>query len=257
MVSCRLKGGLGNQMFQIAATYSLSKELNTNFSFDFDDCYTPNQGFVSNKYKENIFKNIPNSKINFVGMGRYLEPSFGYSKITCEDNTIIDGYFQSEKYFDSYEKEIKNLFYFDEDIKNKVKTYLDDIKKNKKITTIHVRRGDYLKNPYYHSICPLEYYVSSMKSIENSVFLFLSDDLNWCKENFVGKDIYFSEFDSEIMDFYSMTQSDNNIISNSSFSWWGSYLNETNGITIAPKEWFGPLGPKDVKDLYNKNWIIF
>ena len=53
-----------------------------------------------------------------------------------------------------------------------------------------------------------------------------------------------------------MVQSDNNIISNSTFSWWGSYINQNNGLIIAPSFWFGPLGPKDIKDLYNKNWII-
>jgi len=256
MVSCRLKGGLGNQMFQIATTYAVSKQIGTNFLVDFDDCYTPNQGFVSNKYKDNLFKNIPHSKINFEKYYSYIEPTFGYSKIICTDNTILDGYFQSWRYFENYKSEIKELFHFDEKMKSECSLYIKNLKKNKQITTVHVRRGDYLKNSSYHSICNLEYYISSMKKIKNSIFLFLSDDLDWCKNNFRGEDIFFSEFDSEIIDLCIMTQSDNNIISNSSFSWWGSYLNENNGTTVAPKNWFGPSGPKDTQDIYIKEWII-
>lgn len=256
MISCKLKGGLGNQMFQIAATFALSKDVNTDCFFDFEDCYTPAQGFESNRYKDNFFKKIPNKKINFSELEGYLEPKFSYTKLPIKNNIYLDGYFQSEKYFEEYKDDIKNLFYFDEDVKNQVNSFLNSIRNNKKITSVHVRRGDYLNNPNYHISCPLGYYNVAMNKIEDSIFVIISDDIEWCKQNFKEKNIFFSEFNSEIFDLNLMIQSDNNIISNSSFSWWGSYLNQNNGLIIAPSFWFGPSGPKDIEDIYNKNWII-
>jgi hypothetical protein len=95
-----------------------------------------------------------------------------------------------------------------------------------------------------------------MNLIGDSTFIFISDDINWVKENFKGDNIIYSPFKSDIDDLTLMVKCDNNIIANSSFSWWGAYLNKNeNKKIIAPKEWFGPNGPKDTQDIIPENWL--
>ena len=117
MISCNLQGGLGNQMFQIAATVSLALSNDDTYSFNFHQCYTPNQGNQSIKYIDNIFKNIP-SHNNYEFEKIYTEPKFSFSNIPYEKNLLLNGYFQSEKYFKNNINDIKKLFFIsDENIK--------------------------------------------------------------------------------------------------------------------------------------------
>lgn len=257
MISCYLLGGLGNQMFQIAATYSLAKEMGVDYMIDFDMCHTPAQGHTSNKYKDNIFKNINNGKPKNI-VKQYNESKFSYTELPKEDNLILRGYFQSEKYFTKNKEDIKNLFHFDDEIMKKTKHFLtSSISEHHNITAIHVRRGDYLKNPGYHPTCSVEYYQKAIETLDdgNMEFVFISDDLEWCKENFKGDNIHYSPFTNEIDDLHVLVQCDNHIISNSSFSWWGAYLSKTDNKVITPKTWFGPNGPQDTQDIYLKDWL--
>ena len=98
--------------------------------------------------------------------------------------------------------------------------------------------------------------MKAINEIGESNFVFVSDDMEWVKENFKGENIWYSNFTDEINDFLLMVYSDNIVISNSSFSWWGAYLNKNpNKTIIAPKNWFGPKGPKDIEDIIPKDWI--
>lgn len=255
MITCRLKGGLGNQMFQIAATSALAKELDVKVEFQLNSCHAPAQGFMANKYKGTIFKNIKDGTItNIKNLTTYTEPKFSYSELPKRDNIILNGYFQSEKYFEKYKKEIKSLFYFDENKIKEIQKYLTNFNV---ITAIHVRRGDYLKNQNHHPTCTIDYYKKAMQIIGNiSEFIFVSDDIDWCKNNFKGQNIHYSPFTNELDDLYLMKLCDNQIIANSSFSWWGAYLcSYHNNKVIAPKTWFGPKGPKDTQDIYLNNWL--
>lgn len=254
MISSYLQGGLGNQMFQIAAAYSLSREINTECMFDFNKCYTPNQGNVSNKYIDNIFKNIKNFDLNSHNLVTFHQKNFAYSELPKVDNLILLGDFQSEKYFINYIKEIKNLFNFDENKKNEIRSKLMSISNNDTITAVHVRRGDYLNKPNYHPVCSVEYYKKSFDIIGGK-FIFISDDIDWCKNTFNGENFYYSNFTNEIDDLYLIMMCDNQIIANSSFSWWGAYLCPFNNKVIGPSTWFGPYGPQDTQDIIIKNWI--
>jgi len=109
MISARLQGGLGNQMFQIASAVSLAISNNNTYSFNFDECFTPNQDNKSTKYVDNIFKNIPNYK-NYIFDKIYNEPKFSFSEIPYQKNLLLNGYFQSEKYFKKNSDIIKKLF---------------------------------------------------------------------------------------------------------------------------------------------------
>jgi hypothetical protein len=253
MISCNLQGGLGNQMFQISATYALSLRNNDTCCFNFNQCYTPLQGKPSSNYRNNVFINIVEDN-DYKPIVGYTEPKFGYKELPYTSGLILNGYFQSEKYFSDYKNEVKKLFIVD---KNNAEKFLNTIKKdNLTVTSIHIRRGDYVNLSDMHSLCTLEYFQEAMDIIGKSIFVIVSDDLEWAKENVKGDMIYYSPFQNELDDLAIIMCCDNNIISNSSFSWWGAYLNEnTNKRVIAPKLWFGPRGPKDTEDIIPSTWV--
>ena len=248
MVTSKLSGGLGNQLFQIAAGYSLSVDNNVDFSININECDTQNQGFVAKKYENTLYKNIiKNSDI--ICDNVYAEIDFSYNEIPYTKDMCILGYFQSEKYFKHNTKKIFDLF----DIRN---VDLNNLRDNKEITSVHIRRGDYLSKPNIHPTCSIEYYESSMNMFNNTQFLFFSDDINWCRETFKGDNYIFSDNNDELLDFEMMSSCDNHIIANSTFSWWSAYLNPNmNKKIISPKKWFGDYGPENVNDLLPNNWV--
>lgn len=251
MISARLQGGLGNQLFQISAAHALALRNSDESGFNINDCYTPLQGHKSIKYRDNILKNV--NITHHKPENIYVEPNFGYNKIKYTKDLLLHGYFQSEKYFIDFKNDIVNLFHIPEyDHINKFMSNLP-----RPITTVHIRRGDYLNNSLFHSVLGLDYYKSAMSRLEGHNFLIISDDKKWVEDNFNGDNIWKSKFD-EIEDLVLMTKSDNCIISNSTFSWWGAYLNRTpDKIVISPnsKNWFGPLGPKERDDIIPNDWI--
>jgi hypothetical protein len=249
MIGALLQGGLGNQMFQIATTVALAKRNNDEACFNFDYCSTPLQGNPSNKYKDELFSKICNrNDVRFSSL--YNEPKFSYTEIPYQENLLLRGYFQSPKYFLDFEKEIKELFTLPKNIWFPFKKNITNL------TSVHVRRGDYIKLQNYHNLCPKEYYLKAMEMMGDVDFIFVSDDMNWVKENFKGDNIFYSDSSEELLDLTLMSICDNNIISNSSFSWWGAFLNDNpNKKVIAPSNWFGPEGPKDTQDIYPTEWI--
>ena len=252
MISCKLCGGIGNQMFQIAATHALALRNNDVCGFNFNQCYTPLQGNPSRKYKDNIFAKITETNDYKFRVG-FTEPRFGYEELPYAPGLILTGFFQSEKYFYDYKDEIKDLFSID---KSNVEGFINSVRKpNLSVTSIHIRRGDYVGLSDMHCLCTLDYYNDAMSCIGDSIFVIISDDIEWAKENLQGNNVYYSPFENEIDDFTMMTCCDNNVIANSSFGWWGAYLNKNdNKKIIAPKTWFGPRGPKDTEDIIPINW---
>lgn len=247
MVTANLKGGLGNQMFQISAVIGLSLRNNSEHYFDFDNCYTPNQGKTSSHYVDNIFKKITNKKLSDIE-SVYTEPKFSYIPIKYQKNMMLDGYFQSAKYFSDYSDYIMNVFSLS----------TEKFLSNDDVTSVHIRRGDYIKYSNYHKVLDKEYYETAIETIGSGKFLFFSDDINWVKENFKSRNFFYSELSDEVQELSIMSNCTNNIIANSSFSWWGAYLNKNKSkIVISPNHrcWFGELGPKDTQDLIPETWI--
>ena len=151
-----------------------------------------------------------------------------------------------------------NLFDISAENKNKIKEFFNyNGLLDKPITSVHVRRGDYINLSNFHTICDIQYFKTAIDIIGDSYFVFVSDDMEWVKQTFNDNGYIFPAFNDELLDLTLMTLCDNNIISNSSFSWWGAYLNKTdNKRIIAPKKWFGPSGPKDTQDLIPEGWVI-
>jgi len=254
MVTAILQGGLGNQMFQVCATIALALKNNDEYLFDASSHILPHPGGECRNYLNNVFRNL-NFSSNLSIKNVYHEPHFHYKKINYLPNLGLMGYFQSEKYFKDCEPTIRELFSVDEQshdvIKNKYGTVLEN-----KTVALHVRRGDYLKFSNHHAACTLDYYHKAISSFdEDFVFLIFSDDIEWCKTKFIGDKFIFIENNEDYIDFYLISLCDHVILANSSFSWWGAWLNANkNKKIIAPKKWFGENVPHDTKDLIPVSW---
>jgi len=156
MISVFLQGGLGNQLFQVAAAKSLALDLNDDFAVNHDICYTPNQGQKSGKYKNTFFKNI--KETTSIPNVIYQEPEYTYNEIPKVKNITIHGYFQSEKYFINNKQKIIEDFTLDQKWFDEITTWKNKNKINKPTVGVHIRRGDYLKFSHHHKVNGLEYY---------------------------------------------------------------------------------------------------
>ncbi len=255
MITAKLQGGLGNQMFQIAAASALAWRNDDVAVFDLNNHYLPLQGRKAHNYADNIFRGIEfNDSVrpSYV----YREADHTYQQIPYKENMSLFGYFQSAKYFEDYSNKIKELFSPDDTTRQ----YLTD-KYGELLDTntasIHIRRGDYLKFKNIHPTCTREYYVEAMTFLPGDTnYMIFSDDPEWCLRNFNMKRFKVIEGEEDYVDMHLMSMCKNNIIANSSFSWWAAWLNENNDKTvIAPKVWFGPDGPSGDHDLIPSNWM--
>jgi hypothetical protein len=265
MVTSYLAGGLGNQIFQVVAAYNLAKKNNDISEFNFNECHTPFQGYQSVKYKDTIFKDF-NHKNNLFIENIFSQKGHCFETITYKKNLQLQGFFQSEKFFEENKKDIvekllNGIKSEKEKYENVIK-FISSIEFNyeKSLVSVHIRRGDYLKFPHIHTPCGLDYYKKALFIMKEKIGdfkpVFISDDKDWCKEVFKDLDCLISPFNDEIEDLILMINCKHNIIANSSFSWWGAYLNQNpNKIVIGPKKWFGPGGPQDQQDTIPESWI--
>jgi hypothetical protein len=264
MIYCNLKGGLGNMLFQIAATISLSIDKKIDYCFTnlFDHIsylnneknYNPNLDYANEYLK--IFKNLNTCKI--LGYPELITYPFHYTKINSNSNDfIIDGFFQSEKYFKHNKEKILELLDFtfiDEKLLNIKYPFIN----NNNTTSIHVRRGDYVNYPNHHPTQTIDYYKESIQLLEEitDIFVIFSDDIEWCKNNIhTDKNVYI-ENEKDYIELYLMSLCNNNITSNSSFSWWGAWINKNkNKKVIGPKIWFGDSINHNTSDILPEDWI--
>jgi hypothetical protein len=254
MVTCELMGGLGNQLFQIATTTALALRNNDTACFDIDGHRIGLQGRNASEYLTNVYSKLLNKKIESSDV--FNENGFDYKEIEYKENLKLVGYFQSEKYFSDYKKEINELFQPNEDIKTYILQKYGNIL-DKNTCSIHIRHGDYLMIPNHHPPCSVNYYNKAMEYFDNTLFLIFSDDINWCKTIFKGDNFIFIENELDYIDLYIMSMCKNNIMANSSFSWWGSWLNNNeNKKIIVPSKWFG-IAYSNMKtdDLYTNKMI--
>jgi hypothetical protein len=290
MIIVNLKGGLGNQMFQVALAYSLSKDLKTEYLFDtssftFDhlrnfelnlfhlgykiakvgdvEKVKKSKFFISDRIKRKLFK----IEIPYFRQSIIIESTFLFDKnlFKIKSNCYLDGYFQTEKYFLKYKKDLIALFQIKEE-PNAYYSEIIDVIKNKECVSIHIRRGDYVVSSEansFHGLISLKYYKSAIdeikSKIENPYFVIISDDIDWCKLEFSFLECLFVENGrgNDYEDLRLMKYCKHNIIANSSFSWWGAWLNENpDKIVIAPKQWFlNEQFQSQTEDLKPSSWI--
>ena len=288
MVVVKLYGGLGNQMFQYAAARSFAKKTQSAVGYDQEYFIFPEKFGSQWAYQLDLLKtnaklwtpSIPPGlfyffyrilrRLNSIGISFkkfYFEKPFRFNTDTDQigADTFIDGYFQFEKYFHHDRAELLKEFQPRTELDEKNKSVIAQIQ-NVAAVSLHIRRGDYVFNQaaaQFHGTCNLDYYQRAMSMIENQVkdpvFYIFSDDLNWVKENLKLKSpavyVEHNKGMNSYLDMFLMSHCQHNIIANSSFSWWGAWLNtNSKKIVIAPARWY--LDPKVVNDdIYPAGWI--
>lgn len=290
MIIVRLRGGLGNQMFQYALGKRIAHELNTTLKLDLTSLLkTYDTEMVTNRdyqldifnlepsflVQPNLLRKLDKLGLNFVsqlikgiklfGIKKYKEKSF-----TVEDwiiknpknNILYSGYWQSESYFESAEDVLRKDFQFKDSLSIQAQEIYDKIQSVNAVC-VHMRRGDYVNNHVFNS-GSLDYFESAAHYIDQKEsqphFFVFSDDPEWCKSNvkfeqeFTVVDYHTDKIKFK-EDLQLMSSCKHFIMSASSFSWWAVWLSNKKGnIVIAPEPWF-LNSDKDVSDLVSEDWI--
>ena len=292
MIISRLNGGLGNQMFQYALGRVLSKLNKTELYLDLSLYNRQHNTDTPRSYELDIFPNIdsktPSNKIlgkfthlrklklllnHYLNLNLQTYPQnwirendhkFHPEILKLRGNYLLDGYWQTEKYFKKYRKQIFKDFSFPKKISKKNKLIIEQIRKKNSVS-IHIRRGDYVtskKTNTHHGICSMDYYKKAIglinKQVKNPWFVIFSDDPGWCKRYLsVPKNSLFISHNTKKESFEDMrliSLCKHNIIANSSFSWWGAWLNANkNKIIIAPQKWLKGANINQ-GDIVPSNW---
>jgi len=273
IVSVKIMGGLGNQMFQLATAYAYAKKNNGNLlilrnkiEYDGRSLYWDNilhrfQDFLVDILPDNLEQWNESSPTEFC-----IIPPLTYKGI------YINGYLQSPKYFsdNKIQEEIKELFKPSETIMCNIQSRFGLLLKNKeRVVVIHARRTDYLKNEYminYHGPLSINYYNEAIKKISNDIedpiFILAADDpLFWTSiinelPQLNNRNIYILDDSNEIIILSLLQQFQYFIIANSTFSWWAAWLSKDTKKVIAPTKWFGPTAPQNYKDIYMPSWEL-
>ena len=281
-IRIKLTGGLGNQMFQFATGFAIAKKNNVRLSLDLNYINQRQlfNGFELDKvfdiYSKVSFLNkaLSLQSINFkeilnkidVTFYNFKEPHFHYTSkiLDIPKHSFLDGYWQSELYFKDYAKEIRKIFYFSDHLDKQNHLISNDINQSNSIS-IHIRRGDFLlKRNDNHYINLKEYYLKaineSSKFFKNPKYFIFTDDPSWVTDNFVLDHSYFivavNQDTKSFYDMHLMSLCKSNIIANSSFSWWGAWLNnKKDKIIYAPKNWFKDKSIS-TDDLIPSSWNI-
>ncbi|MFZ4582123.1 MAG: alpha-1,2-fucosyltransferase [Paludibacter sp.] len=295
MILISLFGGLGNQMFQYASAKALALRLNVELKLDISHLVdrTPKEGLTFRDYELNHFcigdqiatekelrKYIPNLwhspeylkqlykiKRFCSGLRLYREDVFfEYNKAfdTLKDNTYLYGYFQTQDYFLSAEAEIRTCFQMKQPVDILNQQLIEKINGCNSVS-VHIRRGDY-EQSVFELLNMESYYLPALKLISNSVenprFYIFTNDLEWTKNAFSALDYNISILshntnENSYKDMILMSQCKHNICANSSFSWWGAWLNNAeNKMVVAPKKWYASGRHAEIiRNLVPGNWI--
>ena len=253
-------GQLGNQMFQYAATLGVARHAGVAFTIPNHDELIVDA--LGNRLRIELFDcfDLNPDNIGLIGTDNVLaEKGFEFdSNILSnrQSDYTLYGFFQTEKYFKHCAEEVRSQFTFKKQIVNECKEIVEDCFEEP--IALHIRRGDFLINSANHYNQSLDYYEAALSKfdVKRQVVIF-SDDPKWCMEQelFEGNRFLVSEATGPYHDLYLMTQCSDFIIANSTFSWWGAWLADSEQI-IAPIKWFAnATADKSVKDMAFGNWM--
>lgn len=282
MIYVRLMGGLGNQMFQYALARRLALDRDTKLTVDLSyldnqpagevprefelDCFNI-AGTITHQPPENAkrgWRSILSSKPTI-----FREPSPGYNPeaLKVANNTLLVGFWQTEKYFKARQKQIRQDFTFIKMLSDKKQAVAEQIATaGAGSVALQIRRGDYVTHKWssqFHGLTPLRYYEEAVKiivkKVKNPTFFVISDDHKWCEKNL--KLSYPTVFVEHVPgtgqeDMNLMSQCRHQIIANSSYGWWAAWLNKNpKKIVIAPKIWFKEKKANSQIDIVPSSWL--
>ena len=284
MIAVRLQGRLGNQLFQYAFIYVAAKQLNTSFYIDqhiersvvnkyFEKLNPPKNHLCVRLFGINGFKNIFSYHLRrfyYKKLAQFYKlqvKQYDFNEdqhqVTIQNDTLYLGYFQSELLIRSIENTIREKFILKNEFVDQFNKKYGNLYRNNKIVTIHIRRTDYLNLPHLNLggadlSLPVDYYQKAIAKYEgkNVHFIFISDDIEFVENNFRQLTNKTISTDTEIMDFQHLLNADGCIISNSTFSWWGAWLNSTKNKTIyCPRYYLGYRDKKEFpQNIYPHEW---
>jgi hypothetical protein len=264
-------GRLGNQMFQYAALLGIATKQNLQYGVNYncgdsrswkdfprddtfylmtlDKCFNLSAPQINQK---NLFRLVEEN-----GAGEFnFQPRF----FECGDNVLLKGFFQTHRYFEHIESWIRKEFTFKPEIIEAASKYL---RPGKETVSIHIRRGDYIQAPW-HGLCDAEYYRKAQNIFVQDTnktydYIYITDDPEFVESQIrPSESVRVCRSGNQFLELCLMSMCHHNIIANSTFSWWGSWLNSNpNKKVIAPSVWFRQhLAEANISDLYQKNWII-
>ncbi len=285
----RLQGGLGNQLYCYATARALSLKTNKELLID----ARPIKGEGPNRHYDLSVFNIKEQHVSgltswitrwvsSVRLGKLFKILFplawGYKMIRDKEQgfdanlfnphsgtIVLQGYWQSFKYFEDIEVSLKKEFNFKVE-PDEINKKLIDVLQNEESVALHVRRGDYISNPTanaIHGTCTPEYYENAiamiLERVNNPIFYIFTDDPEWAELNLSipapTKVIKHNLGQRDYEDLRLITHCKHFIIANSSFSWWGAWIsNNPAKIVITPKKWFS-MDSFPGEDRIPNNWI--
>lgn len=274
MVVVNIQGRLGNQMFGFALYRQLlkmGKEVYVDFSHEpLIDFFGFQYNVIDKETALEYLKDRDNRNIIKRWEYRifpqrclcYEEKATGIfdKNVLRLDDVYLNGYWQSERYFADATEEIRRMYRFPDSFTDYQKKMLDEIQ-SKQSVSMHIRRGDYLEHPELYGTISMEYYERAMRYVqerkENVCFYIFTNDIPWAMQNYKRDNIFIIEdsghADTGNLDMALMAACKDNIIANSSFSWWGAWLNQNQEkIVIAPKEW---EVNHSTRDIWCKGWL--
>lgn len=248
-------------MFQLAAGASLAKKMNAiclayatpNYWATYpDNCFLP---VYLSAFKQTLFRNFEFVKDLPCNYTLCEEVEFTYNELPQLENICLSGYFQSEKYF--HIPLVRRLFQMEEGTKQRLYLLYGDILHFHPVS-INIRRGDYLQVQNFHPVCPLSFFEKAIDMLgKDRHYIITSDDIKWCKCNFQDKNFHVIDNITPVDNLYLQSLCRDHIISNSTYSWWGAWLDDNpKKRVIYPKHWFGTaLQHLSTKDLIPTKWI--
>jgi len=271
-------GRLGNQMFQYASLRGIAAKNGYDWCIPSDDYNHKDNYGLFETFK---MTNVKPNNLGFVNAISVEENDHCFSEeffTKLPDNVNLNGYFQTEKYFSHIKDEILEDFTFHDDYYNPCKEYIDSLESEP--IFLHIRRSDSIGREEYHPILPISYFEDALKKFpEDTPCFVFSDDVEWCKSQkiFEQDRFLFNESNGRYsyrtvdgtgkmqntllpqVDLCLMSLCSGAIVSNSSFSWWGAWLQNNRGQVVAPnpKKWFGTaMTHLDTSDIVPESWII-
>lgn len=237
----------GSQMTQYAGMYAVSRKLGSEIVFTEQQMplFRGVKLFDAFNLTNKIIDNSEIQTSSFV-----LNDTIMDERVFELDRTLnwdIGGLFHTYQYFHEYERDVQNVFSFRPEICAVAGHQIGAIRDGESypLVALHVRRGDYLAVSSLN--LPTTYYERALSvfydKLDGTYFklIVFSDDIEWCKQNILGENVFYSENNSNYVDMCMMSMCDHHIIANSSFSWWGAYLNQSQTkIVVCPTEYIGP-----------------
>jgi len=272
-ITVQLCGGLGNQLSQVSAVYAYIHEYKERTGKDIYPVIPKLSSSPSVIKDRPIYFDSLLNNLNYISPQEYSEDKWHKINeyewtpnnfvISNSNNIKLEGYFQNPNYTKKIRDKLIEIFKFPDNINDDAVQYIQNIKnkyinrdtqhiQTSAIIAVHIRRGDYLQLSHFHIVLTTDYYKAALNKIhnKNNVYLFFSDDPNWCKSELIPElNELYDDFKYEIIsgnnditDLALMSKCDSYIIANSTFSWWGWYLNKNAMIdsvrVISPTRWF-------------------